>query len=395
MDQHSTSQRPPVRRKVLALTITESCNLDCVYCYEPSKHQRSMSFETATSAIERHLNDESFDEVEISFHGGEPFLEFDLIKTICEWTWERQWKLPYIFFVTTNGTLVKGSMRNWLEEHKERFYCCLSLDGTREMHNINRSNSFDKIDSLFFKQTWPDQPAKMTISKLTLPMLADGIIFMHTQGIEFRCNVACFSDWEEAPSLLNTFTKQLSKLVSWYLDHPEQKICNLLSLPLHTLGYDILHPNEPNDDNSNWCGFGKNMVAIGINGNEYPCHVLVPFGEMNGEKKDCKMTEYEYIQNTKSQRYIDTRCTNCILTNICPTCYAANYQMRGALELRDQTECSLFKIRSRASAYLYGQMLAANKDYVELKDCDTSRKKLIAKAVLAIDNYSAVEAFIL
>ena len=52
------------------LTITENCNLDCVYCYEKVKSKKVMDLQVAKNAIEREFNNsEGVDEIEIDLMG--------------------------------------------------------------------------------------------------------------------------------------------------------------------------------------------------------------------------------------------------------------------------------------------------------------------------------------
>ena len=133
--------------KHITLTVTEACNLSCVYCYESYKNTRKMSFQTAIDILENELNtDEKLDYVEVAFHGGEPLLEFELIKQICEYAWNHDYKQHFYFFATTNGTLLTPTMKSWFSANANRFFLGLSLDGTEEVHNHNRSNSYSKID---------------------------------------------------------------------------------------------------------------------------------------------------------------------------------------------------------------------------------------------------------
>ena len=138
------------RRKIVELVLTEQCNLSCVYCYEHDKDVLKMPNDIAKKAIEEAFTDSSFNEVEIDFFGGEPFLAFNDMKEICEWFWQQDWPKPYIVFAPTNGTLVHGDVRDWIYKNRERFFLGLSVDGTASMHNLNRCNSFDKIDLDFF-----------------------------------------------------------------------------------------------------------------------------------------------------------------------------------------------------------------------------------------------------
>lgn len=79
------------------MILTNQCNLSCVYCYENNKKKTHMSIERCKEIIAQHLNMEGYNEVEIDFFGGEPFLEFATIKEVCEWVWSREWKNKYIF----------------------------------------------------------------------------------------------------------------------------------------------------------------------------------------------------------------------------------------------------------------------------------------------------------
>ena len=161
--------------KNVTLTLTANCNLSCVYCYEKHDDNKSMSFDTAKYILDSEFEGlKNDDYITIDFFGGEPFLEFELIKKIVSYVREQNIKgrfLPrYRFFATTNGTLIHGEIMNFLKAHKN-FYLGLSLDGTKWMHDTNRCNSFDKIDLDFFFFFYPEKQAKMTISDFTLPYL--------------------------------------------------------------------------------------------------------------------------------------------------------------------------------------------------------------------------------
>ena len=156
----------------ITLTLTHSCNLNCSYCYEKHKNNRRMTFDTAISIVEKELNDDlnlEYDYVEFDFFGGEPLLEFELIKKIVDFIKIRKYKNKYIFFATTNGTILTQEMKLWFVENRNFIVLGLSLDGTREMHNINRSNSYDMIDIDFYVKYYSEQGVKMTISPETLP----------------------------------------------------------------------------------------------------------------------------------------------------------------------------------------------------------------------------------
>ena len=71
------------------LTLTENCNLACVYCYEHNRNGRTMNLDTAKAVLYQAFAAMQYDDLlTIDFFGGEPFLEFDLMKEIVKFTRE-------------------------------------------------------------------------------------------------------------------------------------------------------------------------------------------------------------------------------------------------------------------------------------------------------------------
>src|SRR5699024_10778466 len=128
--------------------LTHNCNLDCVYCYQQHDTNMRMEFATARKCIDWIFDNipDDMEGVEIGFIGGELLLEFDLIKQIVEYTCSKPIHENYIFYATTNGTVLTQEMKEWFIKHKHCFVLGLSLDGTPDTHNRNRCNSFDAID---------------------------------------------------------------------------------------------------------------------------------------------------------------------------------------------------------------------------------------------------------
>lgn len=129
-----------------------SCNLNCVYCFEKNKNDIEFDVDEAVSILEKMLMEKTEHGTKIKLHRGEPFLVFPKIKQLCETLWKKQFPEYYHFSVTTNGTLIHGEIKRWLYENRDKITLKLSLDGNRKSHNINRSNSFDKIDLNFLSR---------------------------------------------------------------------------------------------------------------------------------------------------------------------------------------------------------------------------------------------------
>lgn len=357
----------------LSLILTNQCNLSCVYCYENNKKKVRMSIERCKEIISRHLNMEEYNEVEIDFFGGEPFLEYAMIKEVCEWVWSREWKNKYIFFATTNGVLITGEVKEWLRKNRHKFWVSLSLDGTRESHNTNRSNSFDKIDLQFFKECWPEQTVKMTISKETVSSIYDNIVYIHSLGYNIAgTNFAEGIDWENE-KYINVVACQLEKLCNFYINHPEIKPVPLINMAIHKCA--------GNRVPTKWCGCGEHMAAYETDGSKCPCTFMTPM-TFDKEVLDC-------VNNTDfadHNQFVDTDCfENCYLEPVCNSCYGANLMANGKINKRDRSKCELTKVRAVFSA-----ALKANK--IRMNPVDTPENRLTINAIQKIQELYNVES---
>lgn len=325
-------------RKQISLVVTYSCNLQCTYCYEANKSHYTMPISIAKKAI---LN--AFDtlgeheELEIDFFGGEPFLCFEFIKEIFNWVvYEVKPTLPYIFFATTNGTLIHKHIQQWVFENRSRFYCGLSIDGTKWMHDVNRSSSFDQIDIDFFAKTWADQSIKMTISNETLPYLYEGVLFLQNKGFKVECNLAEGIDWSNS-SALTTLHTQLMKLATYFLQNDSTIIPRILDIDFKIL--------ENEQRFTKWCGAGENsMCTIDVDGQVYPCQMFTPLsaGKLSKVKEQIPL---------KEELLYDESCRNCILGRVCGTCYGTNYLLTGNPAKRNHNMCKIMRIRAIVSAF--------------------------------------------
>lgn len=361
----------------ITLTLTEACNLKCYYCYEEQKTTKTMSFKTAKRIIDNELGlKDDFDIMTIDFFGGEPFLEFDLLKTICEYVWSKEWNKEYRFFVSTNGTLIHGEIKEWLKQHKEKIWVGLSYDGNYEMQDINRCNSSDKIDLSFFAENWPTQGVKMTITPKTLPHLANGVIFLHEQGFNVNCNLAYGLDWSNL-QYDTILEKQLSILINYYCSHPEIKPCSMLDMEISYVGI------ASQLEYTKWCGAGTSMRVYSTDGICYPCHFFEPLAL--GEEKAIKSFDIDFSQAVQLQ---DKDCNGCCLLPVCPTCYGSNYATTGDVSQKDKNICRLTKIMALANSFLKYKLLTKYTDD-DLK-ITTERRKMLTDGIISIQKNFAL-----
>lgn len=296
------------------------------------------------------LNDDKFDEFEIDLFGGEPFLEFDLIKQTFDYVKDTYPTKPLVFCATTNGTLVHGEIQEWLKKRAEVFVCALSLDGTKRMHDINRCNSFDSIDIDFFAKTWPKQPMKMTVSAESLKYLAEGIIFMHENHYAFTSNLAFDIDWSDEANT-KAIETQLKILIDYYLAHPDVEPCQFLNVPIFMVAA------TKNEETFRQCGAGVEMFTFDVDGHGYPCQFFMPL-TLGAEKAE--EAKSLYFPEEISRSDFVGECRDCMALRICHTCYGSNYASTGNIYQKDMNWCKLQKITFKANAYFRLKQLENN-----------------------------------
>jgi len=128
---------------MLVLSITEKCNFRCEYCYYSEAYpdsrphsEKKMSPEIARKAIEWYLGFER-DESKIGFYGGEPLLDFGLIRETVTLA-ERLAVARPVFALTTNGELLTPEVCEFLAN--KRFEIFVSLDGPARIHDRYRKD---------------------------------------------------------------------------------------------------------------------------------------------------------------------------------------------------------------------------------------------------------------
>lgn len=360
------------KTKHVSMILTETCNLNCIYCYEKNKKNRNMSFDVAQKIINDVLtSDDDFDTIAIEFFGGEPFLQYSLIKDIVNYTLSHSWKKRYYFFATTNGTMITEEIKSFLREYKDIFTCGLSIDGTRRMHNLNRSGSYDMIDIMFFKKLWPNQKVKMTISEKTIGNLAEGVKHLHELGFLVSVNLAYGIDWEYS-KYRDIYLNQMYQLVEYYSNNPQVPMCSLLGRNLAVL-------SGKNNSSAKWCGVGTEMETYDIYGNKYPCQFFVGLSTGKEYNND--------IDFSDNENYVDSKCINCFFYPVCPTCYGYNYLTTGKLYKRDKNLCEFAKISILSEAKIEFNRLINKIALVGVSGLSTHEKKKLL-AIKKIQEYA-------
>ncbi|MBR5553109.1 MAG: thioether cross-link-forming SCIFF peptide maturase [Clostridia bacterium] len=147
--------------KAMCLHVAHTCNLNCSYCFaSQGKYQGDravMSFEVGKQAFDFLIaNSGTRRNLEVDFFGGEPLMNWDVVKQLVAYarSVEKEHNKNFRFTLTTNGLLIDDEVIDFL--NKEMSNVVLSLDGRREVHDHFRKDyagngSYDRILPKFKK----------------------------------------------------------------------------------------------------------------------------------------------------------------------------------------------------------------------------------------------------
>lgn len=355
------------------IMLTNGCNLKCSYCYEIGKHIASVNVDAIKQVLMDEFSNREYHRYVVSFHGGEPFLAFEQMKDISEWIWGNFKGKNISINVTTNGTILNPIIKEWLIANKHAFKIILSLDGKASTHNVNRDNSFDKIDKEFILSIYEERPtAKMTITDKNLSKLYENFIYLYELGFMPDPSIAAGVDWNIERDIL-IFEKQISQLIVFFIEHPQLPLCSMFNIPLHK--YSPLFKTN----GCGFCGTGETTIAYDVYGNKYPCHTFIsnlskPYNSEEIENVFLKLQNIEESYNPSS-------CHNCKFSISCSPCFGMNYTKRGNLYALDTDKCAFMKSTILATAKLYATALSRSDEYIWLKN---KKKKEMIHIVLGV-----------
>ena len=147
--------------KALCLHVAHTCNLNCEYCFaaQGKYHGKDavMSFEVGKAALDFLVrNSGTHVNLEVDFFGGEPLMNFDVVKELVAYarSIEKDAGKNFRFTLTTNGMLIDDDVIDFA--NRECHNVVLSLDGRRDIHDSSRrdylgNGSYDKIVPKFKK----------------------------------------------------------------------------------------------------------------------------------------------------------------------------------------------------------------------------------------------------
>ncbi len=345
--------------KALCLHIAHTCNLNCSYCFASQGKYHGeralMSYEVGKRALDFLIeNSGTRRNLEVDFFGGEPLMNFDVVKQLVAYarSIEKEKNKNFRFTLTTNGVLVDDDVIEF--SNREMSNVVLSLDGRKEVHDRNRvdyagNGSWDKIVPKFQKfvnaRGGKNYYMRGTFTHANPDFLEDikTMLDLGFSELSMEPVVAASDD----PAALTeadkpVVMKQYEDLAKLMLERDKEgKSFTFYHYMIDLKGGPCIYKRISG------CGSGTEYMAVTPWGDLYPCHQFV------GDEKFKLGDIWSGVNNKKIQDefascnvYAREECRDCWARLYCSGGCAANaYHATGSVKGVYKYGCDLFKKR--------------------------------------------------
>ena len=345
--------------KALCLHVAHTCNLNCSYCFASQGKYHGdralMSFEVGKRALDFLVeNSGTRHNLEVDFFGGEPLMNWDVVKQLVAYarSIEKEHKKTFRFTLTTNGMLIDDDVIDFA--NREMSNVVLSLDGRREIHDATRMDyagrgSYDKIVPLF-KRLVDSRVGKGYYMRGTFthrnPDFTNDVFHMADLGfteLSMEPVVAAADDpMALTPADIEIVKDQYEILAKDMIRREKE------GKPITFYHYMIdLKAGPCVYKRISGCGSGTEYMAVTPWGDLYPCHQFVgeeayKLGDIwNGVTNDALREEFRGCN-----AYTRPDCRDCWAKLYCSGGCAANaYHATGKIQGVYESGCELFKKR--------------------------------------------------
>lgn len=360
--------------KALCLHLAHSCNLSCRYCFAGQGRfggeaelmpedigKAAIDFVLARSGERKNLN--------IDFFGGEPLLNFPVLKELVKYGRKRgrETDKEIQFTVTTNAMTLNDEITSFLNQ--EGISVVLSLDGRPEVHDRMRprpggTGSYEevvrRIRTFVAARDDANYIIRGTFTRSNLDFCAD---VMHMAELGFKnLSVEPVVATEEAPYAIR------EEDLPFLFDQYEQLAREVLRLRSEGRPVDFFHFNIDLEGGPclpkrlTGCGAGYEYMAVAPNGDIYPCHQFVGRPDFRlGNVREGQVNSGIEAAFRDAHVYNMEGCSDCWAKFYCSGGCHANAQLfNGTIYKPYRIGCALMKKRLECALYLKVQEAGGN-----------------------------------
>ncbi len=347
--------------KAMCLHIAHDCNLKCEYCFadggEYHQIREKMPFEVAKKAIDFLISSsKGRKNLEVDFFGGEPLLNFDVVKKTVEYakTQGENSGKNFRFTITTNGLLLDDEKIEYINENMDNVV--ISLDGRKEINDrvrkrLDGTGCYERILTAFQKLAESRNQDKYyirgTFTRYNLDFYKD---VLHLADLGFKQisvePVTAPSDApysirkEDLPEVFRSYDILAKEILS---RQGTEKAFNFFHFMIDIDGGPCVIKRLSG------CGSGNEYIAITPSGEIYPCHQFVGNREfVMGSLFDSEPAAKADIKACFScaNVYTKEKCRSCFAKFYCSGgCNANNYNACGNILIPDDISCEMQRKR--------------------------------------------------
>lgn len=357
--------------KSLCLNIAHDCNLRCKYCFasqgDYDTHKRElMSFDVAKRAVDLLIRstEGKRQHCEIDFFGGEPLMNFDVVKQTIEYIREQEKIHNKIFklSLTTNGMLLDPVKVKYLTD--QHISLILSLDGRPEVHNRMRPDAGgrDSYDTCARNQVYAakhrngeEYYVRGTYTKYNLDFTEDvrHMADLGFEGLSMEPVVGDDLSYAITDDDLPRIFDEYDRLTDFYLQRYDE------GRPFIYYHFIMdLYRGPCIAKRLRGCGAGHEYMCVVPNGDIYPCHQFV------GQDGYVIGNVYEGVTNdTLPALFRDMHvlnkpeCCKCWAKFFCSGgCHANNIKYGGNIQTPYELSCRIQKKRIECAMYIQAKL---------------------------------------
>lgn len=357
--------------KAMCLHIAHDCNIRCKYCFASQgdfEGDRSlMSLEVGKKALKFLVeNSGNRRNLEVDFFGGEPLMNFDVVKQLVTYgrSLEAENKKLFRFTLTTNGVLLTDEIIDYVNENMDNVV--LSIDGRKDVNDlmrytVNGKGTYDLIvprfKKLIEKRGNKNYYVRGTFTKFNIDFAKDVI---HMADLGFKST----SVEPVVASPEHDYALQESDL---------ETICEQYDL----LAEELIKRHKTKDDFSffhfmmdlsqgpcvvkrlSGCGAGSEYVAITPEGDIYPCHQFVGDEDFKiGSLIDGSYDNHLSHEFKEAHVYNKEKCKTCWAKFYCSGgCHANAYNFNNDINKPYDLGCEMEKKRLESSLYIQAKLM--------------------------------------
>ena len=353
-------KKRPTVVKALCLHIAHDCNLACQYCFaeEGEYHGRRalMSFEVGKKALDFLIaNSGSRRNLEVDFFGGEPLMNWQVVKDLVRYGREQEkiHNKNFRFTLTTNGVLLNDEVMEFC--NREMGNVVLSLDGRKEVHDKmrpfrNGKGSYDLIVPKFQKFADSRNQQKLLCERYLYPLQSR---LLPRMSCIMRISASSRFPWsrwwqqpeddyaireEDIPKICEEYDKLAKEMIK---REKEGRGFNFFHFMIDLTGGPCVYKRLSG------CGSGTEYLAVTPWGDFYPCHQFVGNEKFLLGNVDTGIVHTEIQDEFKCCNvYAKEKCQKCFARFYCSGgCAANSYNFHGSINDAYDIGCELERKR--------------------------------------------------